>query len=243
MAFETEYFTCMQLLHVLYDPLKPPRKLFLHPWLLRQNILRVCNFCTCYTTRWNHSHTFNRILFVSMYAQYQDELHHTSLPTRTSQSYQLGGGAGPKAAKWRTHQRKLYNINPQTARSRVRARTVWTKASSQYSNADTKLRPRRNDVGNNLYLSFSFPLPASSLDHQLPEVLLPLIPNNDTYTNHSVQSTTTANLWLCYSPAPNCRCIDMPFNTRRRAEHNRSILLFCWKTNEAILSRSLFTTE
>ena len=55
------------------------------------------------------------------------------------------------------------------------------KTSSQYSNADTKLRPRRNDVSNNLNLSYAFPLPASSLDLQIPRVLLPLIPNNDIY--------------------------------------------------------------
>jgi hypothetical protein len=176
-----------------------------------------------------------------MYAQYQDELYHTSLPTRSSQSYQWG--VGPKVAKWRRHQTKLHNIKTQTARSRGRARTLWMKASSQYSNADTKLRPPCNNVGNNLNLSYSFPLPASSLDLQIPGVLLPLTPNDDTYKNRSVQSTTTTNLWLCYSPAPNWRCIDMLFNNRRRAEHNRSILLFSWKTNEAILSRSLFTTE
>lgn len=177
-AFKTEYFSCLQLLHVLYDPLKPFSHIQSHT--VRINVRSVSRRIISYFTTYTYV---------------------TELPM----------GVGPKVAKWRRHQRKLYNIKPQTARSRGRARTVWTKASSQYSNTDTKLRPRRNDVGNIINLSFSFPLPASSLDPQIPRVLLPLIPNNDTCKNRSVQSATTANLWLCYSPAPNCRCIDMPF--------------------------------
>ena len=87
-----QHFTCLQLLQVLYDPLKP----FSH--------------IQSHTVRINVRSVSRRIIS-----------HFTSYTFVT----QLPMAVGPKVAKWRRHKRKLYNIKPQTARSRGRARTVW----------------------------------------------------------------------------------------------------------------------